>query len=339
MAKSRSLWFPRARAIEFREEEAGRPEGDEVLAHSLYSGISQGTEMLVFRGEAPADLELDPSLMTMAGSFRFPIKYGYSSVARVVETGPDASVLGSGDIVFVHHPHQTDYTVPDRLAYRLPAGLSPALGVFAANVETALNCVHDAAIRLGDAVAVYGQGVVGLLITQLARRCGAGAVFAVDRMAKRRAMALEVGADYSFDPDRDDPPEAIRERTGGVGADVVIEASGSPDALDSAVRAAAFEGLVVVVSWYGAKPVTLHLGEEFHRRRLHIRSSQVSHLNPVVAPRWSTKRRMETALGLLPQLRLEELLSHTFPFEDAARAYEKIEQAPDEVLQVVLSYV
>ena len=339
MVKSGSLWFPRARAIEFREEETGPPGGDQVLAQALYSGISQGTEMLVFRGEAPEGLELDPSLKTMTGSFRFPIKYGYSSVARVVETGPNASLLGSGDVVFVHHPHQTHYTVSEQLAFRLPEGLSPVLGVFAANVETALNCVHDATIRLGDSVAVYGQGVVGLLITQLARRCGAGTVFAVDRMAKRRAVARAVGADYSFDPDGDDPPEAIRERTGGLGADVVIEASGAPDALDSAVKSAAFEGQVVVVSWYGAKPVTLHLGEDFHRRRLHIRSSQVSHLNPAVAPRWSTRRRMETALRLLSELQLDELLSDTFPFDDAARAYEKIEQAPDEVLQVVLSYV
>jgi len=337
--KSESLWFARAREVELREEEVEAPKGDEVLVEARYSGISHGTEMLVYRGEVPQDLELDSSLKTMKGSFRFPIKYGYSSVGKVVQLGPEASRLSLDDMVFVHHPHQTHYVVSEDVAVKLPQGVPPILGVFAANLETAFNCLLDAGIRPGDSVAVFGQGVIGLLVTQLMKRYGADRVFAIDGIGRRRAVSEELGSDVTIDPHRHDPARTIRELTGGAGVDVVVEASGAPEALDSAIGSAAFEGLVVVLSWYGIKPVTLHLGKEFHRQRVTIRSSQVSHLNPALGPRWSTKRRMDTVLRLLSQLRLEELISDIIPFEQAPGAFEKIDGKPEEVLQVVLSYV
>jgi len=337
--KSRSLWFSRARKAELREEEVETPRGDEILVEALYSGISHGTEMLVYRGEVPPDLELDTSLKTMKGSFRFPIKYGYSSVGKVVQVGPEASRLNLDDVVFVHHPHQTHYIVSEDVAVKLPQGVPPILGVFTANLETAFNCLLDAGIRPGDSVAVFGQGVIGLLVTQLMKRYGADRVFAVDGIGRRREVSEELGADVAIDPHGHDPAQAIRELTGGEGADVVVEASGAPEALEGAIGSVAFEGLVVVLSWYGVKPVTLHLGKEFHRQRVTIRSSQVSHLNPALGPRWSTKRRMDTVLRLLARLRLEELISDIVPFEQAPGAFEKIDSRPEEVLQVVLSYV
>ena len=336
--KARSLWFSRPREVEFREEDVVPPKGDEILVETLYSGISHGTEMLVYRGDVSGDLELDPSLITMKGSFRFPIKYGYSSVGRVVELGAETSRLCRGDVIFVHHPHQTRYVVPENMAVKLPQDTSPMLGVFVANLESALNCLLDSEVRLGDSVAIFGQGVMGLLIMQLVRKCGADKVFTVDRIEKRRVVSRKLGADFTFDPDNN-PAQAIRELTDGMGADVVIEASGSPDALDTAIKSAAFQGLVVVLSWYGTKPVTLHLGEEFHRDRIMIKSSQVSHLNSALTPRWSIKRRMDVVLKLLPQLNLGELISDVFPFEEAQSAYEKIDKTPEEVLQVVLDYV
>ncbi len=335
---ARSLWFSKPREVEFREEEVEPPKGDEILVETLYSGISHGTEMLVYRGDVSEDLELDPSLITMKGSFRFPIKYGYSSVGRVVELGAEASRLCRGDVVFVHHPHQTRYVVPENMAVKLPQDISPMLGVFVANLEAALNCLLDSEVKLGESVAIFGQGVIGLLVMQLVRKCGADKVFTVDRIEKRRVVSRKLGADFTFDPDNS-PAQAIRELTDGTGADVVIEASGSPDALDSAIKSAAFQGLVVVLSWYGTKPVTLHLGEEFHRERIEIKSSQVSHLNSALTPRWSIKRRMDVVLKLLPQLNLDELISDVFPFEEAQIAYEKIDKSPEEVLQVVLDYV
>jgi len=337
--KSESLWFARAREAELREEEVEAPKGDQVLVEALYSGISHGTEMLVYRGEVPQDLELDSSLKTMKGSFRFPIKYGYSSVGKVVQLGPGASRLSLDDVVFVHHPHQTRFVVSEDVAVKLPPGVAPILGVFTANLETAFNCLLDAGTRAGESAAIFGQGVIGLLVTQLMKRYGADRVFAIDGIGRRREVSRELGADVAIDPQRDDPAQAIRELTGGAGADVVVEASGAPEALESAIASAAFEGLVVVLSWYGVKPVTLHLGKEFHRQRVTVKSSQVSHLNPALGPRWSMKRRMETVLRLLSQLRLEELISDIVPFEQAPSAFEKIDGKPEEVLQVVLSYV
>ena len=335
---ARSLWFSRPKEIEFREEEVEPPRGDEILVQALYSGISHGTEMLVYRGEVPRDLELDAFLTTIKGSFRFPVKYGYSSVGKVVELGSIASRLCRGDVVFVHHPHQTSYVVPENMAVKLPQDSSPMLGVFVANLETALNCILDSDVRLGESVAIFGQGVIGLLVTQLAKKCGADKVFTVDRIERRREVSRKLGADFSFGLDND-PAQAIKELTDGTGVDVVIEASGSPEALDYAIKSAAFEGLVVVVSWYGTKPATLHLGEQFHRERIKIKSSQVSHVNAALAPRWSVKRRTDMVIKLLPQLNLDELISDVVPFEEAQAAYEKIDKAPEETLQVVLSYV
>jgi threonine dehydrogenase-like Zn-dependent dehydrogenase len=148
-----------------------------------------------------------------------------------------------------------------------------------------------------------------------------------------------LGADVAFDPMADDVPQAIRENTEGRGADVIVEASGSPEALNEAIKVVAFQGTVVVVSWYGIKPVALSLGEEFHRNRIRIKSSQVSYIDPALTPRWSAKRRMSLALKLLPQLNLEGLISHIYPFEEAPKAYEKIDKNPEEVLQVILKYV
>lgn len=337
--RSRSLWFVGPRQVEFREEELGPPAHGEVVVEALYSGVSHGTEMLVYRGEVPADMALDPTLASMKGSFGYPLSYGYSSVGKVGELGPGVSGLRRGDVVFVHHPHQTCYVVPEAAAVRLPPDVSPVLGVFVANLESAVNCVLDCGIRLGECVAVFGQGVVGLLITQLVRRSGAGCVVTVDGMERRRAASAALGADCCLDPGAGGASQAIRELTHGAGADVVIEASGSPDALDEAIRSAAFEGQVLVVSWYGTKAVTLHLGNEFHRRRIRIKSSQVSHIDAALTPRWSNERRMDTVLGLLPELDLNRLVSDVFPFHEAPRAYEKIDERPEEVLQVVLKYV
>src|SRR5688572_28498734 len=157
MAEARAVWFPAPRAVEIRAEAVPDPGPGEVRVDNLASAISHGTEMLVYRGQVPPDLELD--LPTLRGSYQFPIKYGYASVGRVVEVGPDVDGLRPGDVVFVHHPHQSSYVVPATMPIPLPSDIDPVLGVFLANVETALNVVLDAAPRLGERVAIFGQGV------------------------------------------------------------------------------------------------------------------------------------------------------------------------------------
>jgi 2-desacetyl-2-hydroxyethyl bacteriochlorophyllide A dehydrogenase len=327
-----SVWFPRAREVELREETLRGPGPGEIRVRAVASGLSHGTEMLVFRGEVPADLALD--LPTLAGSYAFPIKFGYASVGRVVEVGAGAAFT-PGDLVFVHHPHQQEYVVSASAAVRLPPRLPPELGVFLANCETALNVVLDAHPRLGEEVAVFGQGVVGLLVTQLLNLAGAR-VTAVEPIALRRELALRCGAEEAVTPD--EALARIATRTNGRGADVVIEASGNASALQLAIGAAAFQSPVVVCSWYGSKPVSLDLGSRFHRARLRLVSSQVSQLDPALAPRWDRQRRLDTALSLLAELVIGPLITHRIPFARAAEAYELVDQRPEETVQVVLTY-
>ena len=328
-----SVWFPRAREVEIRSETVGAPGVGEVRIRALASGLSHGTEMLVFRGQVPANLALD--LPTLAGSYGFPIKFGYASVGQVIAVGAGVAGLAPGDRVFVHHPHQQEYLASAAAAVRLPDRLPPELGVFLANCETALNVVLDAHPRLGEEVAVIGQGVVGLLLTQLLNLAGAR-VTAVEPIAIRRELAMRCGADEAVTPD--DALARIATRTNGRGADVVIEASGNANALQLAIDAAAFQSAVVVCSWYGTKPVSLDLGSRFHRARLRLVSSQVSELDPALAPRWDRQRRREISLSLLGELLLGPLITHRIPFARAAEAYELVDQRPEETVQVILTY-
>jgi len=291
--------------------------------------------MLVYRGQIPADLPLD--LPTLRGSFAFPIKYGYASVGEVVEVGRAVEGIEAGDRVFALHPHQTSYVVPATLVVRLPPDLPPENGVFLANVETGVNVLLDAHPRLGDRVIVFGQGVIGLVVTQLLRRAGVEQVIAVDPIPLRRALALEVGADLALAPEEATPP-AIRDLTGGNGADSAIEASGNPEALAAAVEAVGQEGTVVVPSWYGTKPVSLPLGGSFHRGRVRIVSSQVGTLDPALGPRWDRARRQALARDLLARLQLAPLITHRIPFDRAAAAYELVDRRAEEVVQVILTY-
>lgn len=331
---AKAVWFPRARAVELREEDLPPVGPADLRVRAQASGISHGTETLVYRGQVSPDLGLD--LPTLRGSFAFPIKYGYASVGRVTEVGAEVDGFEVDDAVFVLHPHQTEYIVPATLATRLPPDLDPSLGVFLANLETAINVTLDAHPRLGERVVVFGQGVVGLLVTQLLRRAGVSRVVAVDPLERRRELALAVGADVALAPD--DVPSRVRALTDGVGADLAIEVSGNAAALQAAIDSVAFQGTVVVASWYGTKSANLSLGGAFHRGRVRLVSSQVSHLDPALEPRWTFARRLALARDLLANLTLAPLITHRFPFERAADAYALVDEHPDQVVGVILEY-
>jgi 2-desacetyl-2-hydroxyethyl bacteriochlorophyllide A dehydrogenase len=332
--KARALWFTAPRNAVLRAETVPSPAPGEVRVETTASAVSAGTEMLVYRGEVPQDLPLD--LPTFAGSYDFPIKYGYAAVGRILDTGPDIDHLSPGDPVFVHHPHQEVFVVPARMPVRLPDDLDPVLGVFGANLETALNIVHDTPVRLGETALVFGQGVVGLLVALLLKSAGAGQVLVVDPLEERRRRAVDVGADGACGPDG--LKECVAGITGGRGADVAVETSGSGAALQSAINTVATEGTVVVASWYGTKPVTLALGGHFHRGRVRLRSSQVGRSNPELAPRWDRARRMDTVLSLLGRLELGQLITHRIPFERASEVYTLLDERPGEALQMIFTY-
>jgi 2-desacetyl-2-hydroxyethyl bacteriochlorophyllide A dehydrogenase len=331
---ARAAWFAGPGRAEIRDEPLPAVGRRSILVRAERSAISQGTEMLVYRGLVPPDTTLD--LPTLAGSFSFPIKYGYASVGTVEEVGAEVTEARPGDRVFCLHPHQTAYVVPADLAWRLPDDLDPERGVFAANVETALNVLLDTPVRLGERVLVFGQGTVGLLIGLLARRNGAGRVVVVDPFERRRVAALSLGADAAFDPSAA-TPDAISEWMGGR-PDLVYEASGSPAALQAAIDAVADDGTVTVCSWYGTKTVPLMLGGRFHRGRIHLRSSQVGRIAPELGSRWEYARRRAAVLELLAALPVERLISHRFAFEDAPAAYALVAEHPDETVQAVLTY-
>jgi 2-desacetyl-2-hydroxyethyl bacteriochlorophyllide A dehydrogenase len=308
---------------------------EDVRVRAVASALSHGTEMLVYRGQVPAELPLD--LPTLRGSFAFPIKYGYASVGRVVEAGSRVESLHPGDLVFTLHPHQDEYVVPATMPVPLPPALPAELGVFLANVETAVNILLDAAPRLGERVLIFGQGVVGLLVTQLLRRAGVGLVVAVDVLPERRRLALELGAHVALAPD-EDVPATVRRLTDGIGVDLAIEVSGNGAALDRAIESVCFQGTVVVCSWYGTKPVKVVLGGRFHRDRLRLVSSQVGHIDPALQPRWSHARRLALARDLLGELQLAPLITHRIPFHQAAEAYALVDEHPEQVVQVILTY-
>lgn len=332
--RARALWFTAPRSADLRPETVPPPGPNEVRVRSSVSAISHGTEMLAYRGEVARDLPLD--LPTFSGSFAFPLKYGYAAVGEILDAGDGIAHLSPGDPVFVHHPHQDVFVVPGNMPVRLPEGIEPEHGVFAANLETAVNIVHDTPLLLGETALVFGQGVVGLLVTQLLKLSGAR-VLAVEPVRRRRELSRELGADDVFEPG-EDLADHVREKSGERGADVAIEVSGVGEALQAAIDSVAVEGTVVVASWYGTKPVGLALGENFHRGRVRLRSSQVGRLSPESSARWDHNRRMETVMSLLPKLELEKLISHRMPFGKAPEAYRLLDEKPTETVQVILAH-
>jgi 2-desacetyl-2-hydroxyethyl bacteriochlorophyllide A dehydrogenase len=323
MEGARELWFTGARSVEVRGAARPSPGPGQVLARALASGVSQGTEMLLYRGEGPTPF--DPSL-DAAGAATYPRRYGYQWVGEVVERAPASPVL-LGTRVFALAPHG-DYCVLDEAALRpIDPHVPPARAVLAASLETAITCVWDSGLSIGDRVVVLGGGVVGMLIARLAASAGAR-VRLVEPSPRRRAVAAAIA--LAAEPPS---PEARR-----ADADVVVEATGDPVALDDAVGHAAFEATIVVASFYGSRVAPVALGAEFHRRRLTLRATQVSSIPPSRAPRWSRARRFDLVQALLRDPALDALVDAPVPFDDAAAVYARLDRAPGETVQTVFEY-
>jgi len=297
---AQACWLTEPGRAELRSETLPAPGPDQVLVRTLHSGISRGTESLVFRGEVPPSEFERMRAPFQAGNLPAPVKYGYNSVG-LVEQGP-AHLLGRA--VFCLYPHQTRYVVPAAAVHLLPPGLPPERAVLAANLETAINALWDAAPRVGDRIAVVGGGTVGLLVAWLAARLPGCQVQLVDTQEARRTIAQQLGVDFAL-------PDAARDE-----ADLVIHASGQSEGLATALNLAAFEATVLELSWYGERPVHVPLGGAFHARRLTLKSSQVGQVATAQRARWSHRRRFELALSLLSDPPLDALITDTAPFAD-----------------------
>jgi threonine dehydrogenase-like Zn-dependent dehydrogenase len=265
-----------------------------------YSGISRGTESLVFLGRVPASEHARMRAPFQSGPFTFPLKYGYASVG-IVEGGPEVLLRQN---VFVLYPHQTRYVVPEQAVHIVPSGIPARRAVLTANLETAINGLWDAGVQAGDRVTVVGAGTVGCLTAWLAGKVPGADVELLDVNPARQPIADALGVRLAA-PDR-----ARDER------DVVIHASGSPEGLSTALRLAGFEAVVVEMSWYGTGLVSIPLGEAFHARRLTLRSSQVGTVPARQRARWDTRRRLELALQLLHDPALDVLLTGESEFEE-----------------------
>jgi 2-desacetyl-2-hydroxyethyl bacteriochlorophyllide A dehydrogenase len=298
MAEATAFWVTGPGQGELRREALPPPGPGEVLVETAASGISRGTESLVFRGLVPESQHEAMRAPHQAGSFAFPVKYGYSS-AGVVAAGEAAWV---GARVFCLHPHQDRYVVPASAVRRIPKGVPDTRAVLAANLETAINGLWDAAPRIGDRIAVVGAGVIGMLTAALVARIPGATVQLVDvdlgKMRIAEALGLRLVA----------PDDAERD------ADVVVHTSGTAEGLGTALRLAGFEATVLELSWYGATPVTAPLGEAFHSRRLVLRSSQVGHVASERRARWDHGSRLGLALRLLEDARFDALLEPAVPF-------------------------
>jgi 2-desacetyl-2-hydroxyethyl bacteriochlorophyllide A dehydrogenase len=309
---------------------------DEVLVETRVSGISTGTELLIYRGDAPTDLPADETLEALDGDLSFPVRYGYAAVGDVIDAGPAVDDGWIGRTVFGFTPHETRFALPPDRLVPVPDAVDPeAMAVFP-SVETATSLVLDGRPRVGEEVVVFGAGVVGLCTLGVLSSFPLRRLIAVEPVASRRERARGMGADAAVPPAELD--DVLDAGAGPDGADLVYELSGRPAALDDAIDAAGYDGRVVVGSWYGDKPATLDLGSTFHRDRISVESSQVSTLAPETRGRWSKKRRGDTAVERLRSLGAADLVTHRVPFADAPEAYRLLDRHDDDVLQVLLTY-
>jgi threonine dehydrogenase-like Zn-dependent dehydrogenase len=315
-APARALFHTAPRRVEIRELPPPRAAAGEVLVRTLCSGISGGTERLVYRGEVPADLALDDTIDALGGTFSYPFAYGYACVGEVA---------ASGDTVFAFHPHQDVFAARADGLIPLPA-IDPAAATLLPMVETALQVTLDAGTGYRDRVIVLGAGVLGLLTGLLLQRSGWRPLHA-EPQAWRRALAGSLGTVAVA------PEELLAEKV-----PLVIDASGNPDAPAMALNMLAHEGTLLIASWFGTKPVVLPLGGAFHRRRLVIRSTQVSTVPARLSANWTRARRRRETVELLTELPLAQLCTHVFAFCRATEAFQAVDEGIPGLMHAVLDY-
>ncbi|MFC4493185.1 zinc-binding alcohol dehydrogenase [Streptomyces ovatisporus] len=346
----RVVQFTGPRKVEVAEHESEPLPAGHLRVRTRYSGISAGTELTAYRGTNPyLTRTWDPEARLFregAAGIAYPVAgWGYSEVGEVTEVSPESAELPGtpavGDLVWGIWGHRSEGVVPvERMAgHTLPPGLSPLAGAFARVGAIAYNAVLGADIHLGEDVAVFGQGVIGLLTTRLAQLSGAR-VTAVDALDVRLAHAREHGAEITLNAREDEVAERVHEATGGRGADAAIEISGAYPALHEALRSVAVGGRVVASGFYQGDGTGLRLGDEFHHNRAQLICSQIGGVPQQLAGRWSVERLQQTFLRLVAEgkVDVETLVSHVVPAGEAAEAYTLLDERPADALQIVLEF-
>jgi 2-desacetyl-2-hydroxyethyl bacteriochlorophyllide A dehydrogenase len=345
--QNQTLYFTAPKQIELREETLPALEAGEVLVETICSAISAGTEMLVYQGQFPKEIDVVDSI---SSGLHYPTSFGYASVGRVKDIGEKVNGKWKDKAVFSFQPHTSHFITNPHSLFLIPESLSPEAACFLPNMETAVNLVQDAAPILGERVLVLGQGVIGLLTTALLKEFPLSSLVTADHYALRRAASLALGITASLDPRTDDfcekalshchlvPRRDIADLPQRGGFDLTFELSGNPSALNNAIAATAFSGRIVIGSWYGEKRTPIDLGSVFHRSRIKLISSQVSTIAPELSARWDKQRRFEVAWEALKRIQPQKWITHRYPIEDAAQAYQMLNDNPQETIQILFNY-
>ena len=339
------LKAPRELAFEpFEEVALG---ADEVRVRTLFSGISAGTELTQYRGTSPfLDKRFDEARRLFVAddgpSWPYPVRtLGYEEVGEIVEVGANVRDVAPGDRVFGTWNHRSHAVISADYARdrAMPKDADPRIGIFSHIGAVALNGVHDAQIRIGDTVAIFGLGVPGQIVAQAARASGA-TVIGVDPDPHRRAKAESLGADHLLDPTATPIAETIKEMTAGRGADACIEVSGAPPALAEAIRSVAYSSRVVAMGFFQGEVAGLRLGEEYHHNRVQLICSQISGVAPEASYRWTKPRLWRTAVELQHRgvLSLTPLITHSASFAEAPDLFARLDRGEPGLLQAVLEF-
>jgi threonine dehydrogenase-like Zn-dependent dehydrogenase len=337
--------FSSPRQIILQDEEDQKLLPKQVRVKTLFSGISAGTELTVFRGSNPylqKQWDDNRKLFTNAekASASYPFHtWGYEEVGEIIETGSEVSGLNVGNKIYGAWSHRSHTILDEETArHSLLPKVDTAAGIFAKIGAIALNGIHDAGIRIGETVAVFGLGVPGQIVAQLAKRSGA-TVIGVDPLASRRELATLLGG-IDIGVTAKDAGAAIKDLTSGRGADVSIEVSGSSLALHEAIRATAYSSKVIAMGFYQGEGRGLYLGEEFHHNRVNVVASQIFGVSPDLTYRWNEVRLAQTIMRLQAEgtLNLLPLITHRFAFKDIQKAFELLDANPTDVMQVVLEF-
>jgi 2-desacetyl-2-hydroxyethyl bacteriochlorophyllide A dehydrogenase len=334
-----SLLFTRPYQVKIQKEIVQTPGEGQVLVETLFSSISAGTEMLIYRNKLRKGTLLDTTIPSLSHMFTYPCKYGYSCVGRVIGVGQKVSRQWQGRRVFVFHSHESHFIAAPGDLIPIPYGMSSKDALFIPNMETALNLVIDGDPVEGEKIVVFGQGVVGLLLTAILAQKSRMALVTIDKYPLRRNMSVRLGADESLAPQTDTRKFLSKNNVGdGTGANLCFEVSGEPDALNTAIQTTGFGGRIIVGSWYGTKRTRLDLGDHFHRNRIHIQSSQVSTIDPRFSAQWTKQRRITVALNMIQKLKPSRLITHSYPFRRASEAYKLLDTNPEKTIQVIFTY-
>ena len=344
----RVVIFTEPKSVGFESYEDRPLKPNEVRLRSLYSGISAGTELTAYRGSNPyLHKQWDSSrklfIPAEQPTLKYPVSgWGYEEVGEVVELGSEVQDVSVGDVIFGTWGHRTHHIVGEEYARdRVQArSLEAIFGLFSQIGAIALNGVHDARIRIGETVVVFGMGTLGQIAGQLAKKSGAR-VIGVDRFEKRLEIAQQSGAaDVVLNAGDGAIAERIRAITDNRGADIAIEATGSSLALNQAVRSVAYSARVVALGFFQGEANGLFLGEEFHHNRVNIVGSQIFGTDPELTYRWNQLRLVQTFMRLQAEgvINLKSIITHVIPFDDAGEAFRILDQEPENALQVILDF-